>query len=1057
MNSPKGSIWRKWDLHIHTKGTSKNDQFISIDFDAFCVTLFKKALENEIYAIGITDYFSISNYLKVQQFILNINSNINFTDEEKDEIKKIFIIPNIELRMIPVTDRGKLVNIHCIFNPKYVENLDNDFFNSIQCTGSGRRYQMNRSGIINLGASMDVSLGTDDEKYQKGVENFVVSHESLQKLWDENETFRENTIIAVSNSNCDGASAFQKHFDFFEGVETGSLDGLRRSIYHLSQVIFSGNPEDKEYFLGKKVDDEFIVKTKCGSLKPCIHGSDAHNEDNLFKPEQNRYCWIKADTTFEGLKQIIYEPNDRVFIGEEPSVLERVRDHKTKYINSLKINNKSGQKAKRGKWFESLNIEFNSELVAIIGNKGSGKSAISDIIGVLGNTGSAGENHKNLSFLNNSINQKKFRQKGFSDAFEAKMEWEDGSYVAESLDKDIDITQAEKVKYLPQNYFESLTNDLEEEGFEKTLKSVIFLHIPEPNRYGKTTFDDLEKYKSSSIQKDLPILESDLEKLSADIVGLEEKNHSDNKKHIENLLEEKEKELTEHEKNKPKEVKNPTDDKNKEVDKLKEEKIKKIEELNINLSVLANDIEDKKNQKNKIVSDKEALQQIHDDLTRFEGQIKTYKDQNKEKFQGYGFDINKLIEVKFDSAIINTEINRKKDEQIELEKTFKTLKEIENECGGDKKQFDKAKKLSLIIQKNEIEEKISSIKKELSKPERDYQEYKEKLKKWEVLKKAIEGDAENPKTMLKTVAFYKDEKEFIEQKLPAMLKQKRQERVEKAIVIFKKKKEIIELYEEFKKSIDEQIAEDGEFSKKFKMDIDVSFKEDKNFRKNFLDFINQNKGGSFYGKINGDKKLSEIFDEKDLSNEEDIRIILQTIIEFLEKDQRQEVKEEEKKRDISDQINQVEEFYKLVFSLDYLKPNYELKLDGKPLEKLSPGEKGALLLVFYLMVDKEDTPLIIDQPEDNLDNKSVFEVLTHFIRFAKKRRQIIIVTHNPNLAVGADAEQIIYVHLDKNQDYEFSYQTGAIENPILNKRIVEILEGTQPAFDKRKLKYLKEK
>jgi len=64
-----------------------------------------------------------------------------------------------------------------------------------------------------------------------------------------------------------------------------------------------------------------------------------------------------------------------------------------------------------------------------------------------------------------------------------------------------------------------------------------------------------------------------------------------------------------------------------------------------------------------------------------------------------------------------------------------------------------------------------------------------------------------------------------------------------------------------------------------------------------------------------------------------------------------------------------------------LKPNYELKLDGKPLEKLSPGEKGALLLVFYLMIDKEVTPLVIDQPEDNLDNKSVFEVLTHFIRF----------------------------------------------------------------------------
>ena len=85
------------------------------------------------------------------------------------------------------------------------------------------------------------------------------------------------------------------------------------------------------------------------------------------------------------------------------------------------------------------------------------------------------------------------------------------------------------------------------------------------------------------------------------------------------------------------------------------------------------------------------------------------------------------------------------------------------------------------------------------------------------------------------------------------------------------------------------------------------------------------------------------------------------------------------------------------------------------MEQLSPGEKGALLLVFYLLIDTDDTPLVIDQPEDNLDNQSVFKVLTHFIRFAKTRRQIIIVTHNPNLAVGADAEQIIFVKIVKNK------------------------------------------
>jgi hypothetical protein len=60
--------------------------------------------------------------------------------------------------------------------------------------------------------------------------------------------------------------------------------------------------------------DESLVINKCGSLKPCVHGSDAHCEDKLFNPDENRFCWIKADLTFEGLKQILCEPKDRVKI-----------------------------------------------------------------------------------------------------------------------------------------------------------------------------------------------------------------------------------------------------------------------------------------------------------------------------------------------------------------------------------------------------------------------------------------------------------------------------------------------------------------------------------------------------------------------------------------------------------------------------------------------------------------------------------------------------------------------------------------------------------------------
>ncbi|WP_155808057.1 AAA family ATPase, partial [Brevibacillus borstelensis] len=148
------------------------------------------------------------------------------------------------------------------------------------------------------------------------------------------------------------------------------------------------------------------------------------------------------------------------------------------------------------------------------------------------------------------------------------------------------------------------------------------------------------------------------------------------------------------------------------------------------------------------------------------------------------------------------------------------------------------------------------------------------------------------------------------------------------------------------------------------------------------------------------------------------------------------------------------DFYQYLFSLNYLRPFYSLKLGDKEITKLSPGEKGALLLVFYLLVDNDDIPLIIDQPEENLDNQSVFKMLVPCIKEAKKRRQIIMVTHNPNLAVVCDAEQIIHAQIDKTNNNCISYKSGAIENLEMNKCILDILEGTEPAFSNRKSKYL---
>ena len=145
--------------------------------------------------------------------------------------------------------------------------------------------------------------------------------------------------------------------------------------------------------------------------------------------------------------------------------------------------------------------------------------------------------------------------------------------------------------------------------------------------------------------------------------------------------------------------------------------------------------------------------------------------------------------------------------------------------------------------------------------------------------------------------------------------------------------------------------------------------------------------------------------------------------------------------------------YDLIFGLDFLEPRYSLLFQDTQIEQLSPGQRGALLLIFYLLVDKGRNPIILDQPEENLDNETVFRLLVPVLSEAKKKRQIIMVTHNPNLAVVCDAEQIIHARFDRAAGCLIKYESGAIENSNLNGHVVTVLEGTKPAFDNRSKKY----
>lgn len=148
--------------------------------------------------------------------------------------------------------------------------------------------------------------------------------------------------------------------------------------------------------------------------------------------------------------------------------------------------------------------------------------------------------------------------------------------------------------------------------------------------------------------------------------------------------------------------------------------------------------------------------------------------------------------------------------------------------------------------------------------------------------------------------------------------------------------------------------------------------------------------------------------------------------------------------------------------------HYDIIQDNDCLSTMSQGKKSLVLLQLLIEMDNSKCPILLDQPEDDLDNRSIYNELVKFIKHKKKERQIIIATHNPNLVVGADAECVIVAHqaVDSANGYKFEYVSGALENTFtdntnnnilykqgIQEHVCEILEGGKEAFQNRKNKY----
>ena len=380
---------------------------------------------------------------------------------------------------------------------------------------------------------------------------------------------------------------------------------------------------------------------------------------------------------------------------------------------------------------------------------------------------------------------------------------------------------------------------------------------------------------------------------------------------------------------------------------------------------------------------------------------------------------------------------------IKIEIDNKSISDIEEAISARDIEL-KASSQQLDTNEKSLAEQRAPLSAQLNAPQQQYQKYLDQLKLWEERKREIEGAKESPET-LEGLKYRMEQLKQLPRRREELSDQRRVLAGKIFDILEEQRKKREALFEPVQSLIQNNALIRDEYKLQFSAELSTTVDQ---VSSKLFSIIKQ-ASGEFRGETESLAVIKDLIDRHDFNDKESVLSFLAEIQNKLEASSKNEVGIASILRKDRD----VHEVYNFIFSLEYLEPRYTLMFQDAQIEQLSPGQRGALLLIFYLLVDKGNNPIILDQPEENLDNETIVSLLVPVLTEAKQKRQIIMVTHNPNLAVVCDAEQIIHCEFDRTNGHQITYTPGAIECSIINNKVVDVLEGTMPAFDNRRVKY----
>ncbi|MDD2810435.1 TrlF family AAA-like ATPase [Rhodoferax sp.] len=1020
----RGALWNQWDLHVHTPASfhwmgKKFKGDLSSDENRTLIDEMVEAMNQAFPAVfAIMDYWTFDGWLALQK---------RLKEHGAPALKKT-VFPGIELRLAAPM-KGRL-NAHVLFSNEIEEQTLLDFKSGLRVELVDR--PLSNPALIALARQ----VGEDKLKVHGFTKADVDASDEKALLAgamiaEINPDSYKEAISKVPNGYAIGFMPFDTS-DGLAEVKWQDHYAYAMSLFQNSPIFETRDADLRAAFVGEKTigNSKFFDNFQSGlknKSRLAIAGSDAHcfigvpgdnNKRGYGDFPSGKKTWIKADPSFRGLKQAILEPAKRSFIGEIPPKLREIDSNKTYYIDSIEVS-KIGDKAGVGRWLDGCDIPLNPDLVAIIGNKGSGKSALADVIATLGHS----KQSKHFSFLK----KERFLGKSGEPArhFTGTLTWRDASTEARPLNEYPSEEKAELVRYIPQNYFEDLCNEHvsgKSNAFEQELRSVIFSHTSEDMRLGALDFDQLTEQQEQSLRNRLGEYRKDLASLNASIVRIEEQLQPIELKKLTDLLLLKTKELEEHLKLKPTEVASPTE----ALDPQQKQAAESLNAANQQMEVVKTSIQDVTTKNTALARQQKAITNIRERLRLIQRAFEQAQQEIAEDLNVLGVSWPDIATLEIRMAVLDERANQISAEQIDLRM----------KADGFTSELQKA----TVNQRN-----LTAM---LNAPQQQFEAYQRQLADWNKKLAELNGSLTEPDTKagLETrIAQLKD--------LPAKLTELEKRRLNLSSEVFDTLSAQRQAREELFKPVQDLIQKNSLIREDYRLQFQATLAASADAISDLLFNLIKQNSGEFKGLDEASATVRKLFDSHDLNTRDGALAFIKALHE--------KVSDAANGKDsttvgifsVLKKGQSAASVYDLIFGLNFLEPRYSLLFQDTQIEQLSPGQRGALLLIFYLLVDKGKLPIILDQPEENLDNETVFRLLVPVLAEAKRERQIIMVTHNPNLAVVCDAEQIIHARFDRASNSTIHYESGAIENTVLNGAVVTVLEGTKSAFDNRSGKY----